>query len=177
MSYIKNHLSPGETIIFEAQITFKSIIGSLITSVLVFALGIIFILYAVYNKMDKLPLILGVGLLIIAIIDALRAILRVKFTELAFTDKKVVGKIGMIRIKAMESPLSKINNVGIDQGLIERIFGYGRIVINTSSDDYIYPGVDRPDEFRRKIMEQVELSEDERIKNQAMQLAQTISNK
>ena len=163
MSYIKKHLSPGETIIAEAHITFKSVIGKLILAGIAFVIAIILL---IINSKYLGWLIVSIVSAVIGLYIVLSAIIKVKTTELAFTNKRIIGKTGFIKVRAMESPLSKINNVLIEQGLFGRIFKFGKIVVNTSSADYDepYAGVDKPDVFRRMVMEQIEINDEEKSK-------------
>lgn len=48
-------------------------------------------------------------------------------TELALTNKKVIGKVGLIRTHSVASALNKIQNISISSGLFGKIFSYGTI--------------------------------------------------
>jgi uncharacterized membrane protein YdbT with pleckstrin-like domain len=88
-------------------------------------------------------------------------------TELAITNKRVIGKIGWLKVKSMDSPLNKVNNVTVTQGIIGRIFKYGNIKIDTTSGTYIYKTIIDPVNFKRLINEAIETNENERMQLQA----------
>ena len=96
-----------------------------------------------------------------------RPLIAILTTRLCITNKKVVGKIGFIKVKTLDAPLNKINNVSVQQGLFGRIFGYGTIRIDTSSGFYKFDFIKQPNEFKATLLNQIEIYDDERIKRQA----------
>ena len=111
---------------------------------------------------------------VISAIILIPRIISIKTTELLLTNKKVFGKNGVLQTKELYSPLNKINNIAIYQGLGGKIFKYATIVISTSSGGYKYNYIKNADELRSDVMQQIEISEEERIRRQAEQLANTI---
>lgn len=95
-------------------------------------------------------------------------------TELGFTNKKVLGKVGLINTKAVDSPLNKINNASVSSGLWGKIFGFGTLCITTSSGTYLFGGIANANEFKSSLMAQVDQFDEDRIKKQATELAQAI---
>ena len=78
----------------------------------------------------------GVGLLL-AIGPAIRYI----SSEFAVTDKRVLGKLGFIERESMETLLSKVEAIGVDQGVIGRILGFGTVTITgTGGTQESFPG-------------------------------------
>lgn len=92
-------------------------------------------------------------------------------TELCVTNKKIMGKTGVFSTKTMESPLNKINNVTINESLGGKIYNYGTVTISTSSGVYHYESVSCPEQFRSALMQQIDMFEEDKIKNQAMEMA------
>ncbi len=92
-------------------------------------------------------------------------------TELCVTNKKIFGKTGVFSTKTMESPLNKINNVTVNESLGGKIFNYGTLTISTSSGVYRYDSVSYPEQFRSALMQQIDTFEEDKIKNQAMEMA------
>ena len=102
------------------------------------------------------------------------AIIRICTTDLAFTNKRLLGKIGLINTKVLDTPLNKINNVSIEQGLGGKIFGYGTIVVSSSSAQYNFKGIKNPEVFRSRLMEQIDKFDEDRIKKQAQEMAKAM---
>ena len=82
-----------------------------------------------------------VVLLIIAAIVIVRAIVIHKTEYIALTKTKVVGHRGFIRSKTLTTPISKIQNVGISNGLLGKILGYHTVTLSDaggSSTEYVF---------------------------------------
>lgn len=95
-------------------------------------------------------------------------------TKLYFTNKRLLGKVGLINTKVLDTPLNKINNVSIEQGLGGKLFGYGTIVVSSSSAQYNFKGIKNPEVFRSRLMEQIDKFDEDRIKKQAMEMAKAM---
>jgi len=87
-------------------------------------------------------------LLILPLIDR-------KTSEFAITNKRVIMKVGLIRRKALEMNLSKVESVNVDQTIMGRILGYGTItIIGTGGTRESFRSISKPMEFRRVFQEQ-----------------------
>jgi len=78
-----------------------------------------------------------------------------KYTdEFAITNKRVIIKTGLISRKTLEMNLSKIETVAVDQSILGRILGYGKItVIGTGGTRESFRKIQKPLEFRKKFQE------------------------
>lgn len=94
--------------------------------------------------------------------------------ELAVTNKNVIGRTGLISKTNMSSPLNKVQNVLVKKGLFGSIFKYGTVEIDSASGSYKFAYVKKPEEFKRTIMTQMDIYEEERIKQQAAEMASAI---
>lgn len=119
---------------------------------------------------DAILMIFFVGFLLI-ILDFINYILGQK---LDFTNKQVRGKIGILNTKRLNSPLNKINNAGVNQTLLGKIFNYGTICINTSSANYEFRYISNPNEFADSLNKQIDIYNDEKIKQQAMEFVKAM---
>lgn len=97
-------------------------------------------------------------------------------TELTITDKRVLGKSGVFSRHSLDAPLNKIQNVAISSGILGKIFNYGNIKIQTGGDALVFLCIKNPNEFKRFLMNQMEVYENERIKTQAMEMATAMKN-
>lgn len=74
-------------------------------------------------------------------------------TELALTNKKVIGKVGLIRTHSVASALNKIQNISISSGLFGKIFSYGTIKIETAGAEPVYfYGIKKPESFKKQYL-------------------------
>ena len=74
------------------------------------------------------------------------------------TDSRVIDESGVLTVRMMDSPLETINNVGCEQTMFGRMFGFGRIVLQTAAQhgETTIDGLARPEELRDAIIEMKE---------------------
>ncbi|MEG1509785.1 MAG: PH domain-containing protein [Clostridia bacterium] len=106
----------------------------------------------------------------------IRNIIAMSTTELAITNKNVVGKVGLIKTQTMSSPLNKVQNVSVSSGLFGKIFGYGNVKITTSSGDYCFRCISKPNDFKTALMSQIDQYEEDKISSQASQMASAMAS-
>ncbi len=114
-----------------------------------------------------------VGLFIAAVIMGVAAI-PLWTTKLVITNKRLYGKIGLIRTKTLDTPLNKVNTVSISNGLFGKLFGFGKVHVTSSSGAYDYGGISSPAVFRQTLLEQIDRADEERIKKQASEMARAM---
>ncbi len=74
------------------------------------------------------------------------------FNEMAITNRRLIYKEGFISRRTTELNLTRIEAVGVEQGVIGRILGFGTVVITGSGGtDNRFPWISNPMEFRRQI--------------------------
>jgi uncharacterized membrane protein YdbT with pleckstrin-like domain len=129
MSYIDDSLIPGETLVHRARVSWWSQFP------LVF-LGIL-----------TLVVLLGLVFLVMAWI-------RVRSTELAITNRRVIAKFGFVQRHTVEINLDKVEALRVDQGFWGRMLNFGTIHITGSGGSVEpIPQIADPLVFRRKFME------------------------
>ncbi|VVE46783.1 hypothetical protein PCO31110_04509 [Pandoraea communis] len=128
-SFVENSLIPGEKVEAQATISWLSQFWYFVFAVLLLMTVVVPILFI------------------------LIAIINVVTTELAVTNKKVIGKAGFIRRVSIDLPLEKLESINIEQGIIGRILGYGRVSVRgIGGNNVSIPFVKRPMDFRRVVM-------------------------
>lgn len=157
MSYLDDHLLTGERIVYRARLHWI-IFGASIAFVLL-GIALAILLQATQHDYWYLGLALvGIGLLL-GIAPAIRYL----SSEFAVTDKRVLAKHGFIERESIETLLSKVEAIGVDQGIVGRLLGYGSITITgTGGTEESFPRISRPLEFRRQIQSQVVALEERR---------------
>lgn len=163
MSYAENNLLKDEQIVSKAEVNMVAIAPAFILAAVITFLVCTIIGFSI--------ILLGVFALVIIL-----KILQLKSIELALTNKKIIGKSGLINTKIMDSPLNKINNISVEQGLGGKIFGYGKIVVSTSSGAYVFNYIKGADAFRHSVMNEIDRVDEERIQKQAQELANAMRN-
>lgn len=101
----------------------------------------------------SLMFIATVFFFIFSLLCVLVAIINVITTELAVTNKKVIGKTGFIRRLSIDLPLNKLESINIHQSILGRIFGFGKVSIRGIGGNAVtIPFIKNPMEFRRIVM-------------------------
>jgi uncharacterized membrane protein YdbT with pleckstrin-like domain len=129
MSYIEDSLVEGETLIHKARVSWWSQFPLLL-------LGVV-------------TLVIVVGIVFLAM-----AWIRVRSTELAITNRRVIAKTGFVKRHTVEINLDKVEALKVEQGLWGRFLNFGTIFISGAGTS-VAPIRDIADPlvFRRKFME------------------------
>ncbi|MDR2790247.1 MAG: PH domain-containing protein [Campylobacteraceae bacterium] len=137
MSYIKETLISGEEVIYEGRLSVWFLLPRIL-------LGILFLLFSVGF----------VWLILVALLIFGWAYITYISTELAFTNKRVIAKIGFIKRVTVELNISKVESIQVHQSVLGRIFNYGSIVIAGAGNPQApIAGISKPMIFRNKFME------------------------
>jgi len=92
---------------------------------------------------------LGLFLLVFAFINYFSS-------EFGVTNKRVLIKTGFMGTHSFEMLLAKVEAIGVDQTLVQKIFNYGTIVISgTGGSKEKLPQIKGPFEFRRQVQQQI----------------------
>ena len=97
-------------------------------------------------------------------------------SELAITNKQIIGKKGLIRTQSICTTLDKVQNITVSSGLFGKIFGYSNIKITTAADSISFSYVKKAEEFKKAVFAQQEIYNDEKIKQQATQMASAMAS-
>jgi uncharacterized membrane protein YdbT with pleckstrin-like domain len=157
MSYLDDHLLDGEQIVYRARLHW-TIFGIAIAVVLLgAALAIVLSIYA--PEYWYLGAVLGgIGLLL-----AIGPAINYTSSEFAVTNKRVLSKTGFIERESDETLLSKVEGIGVDQGIVGRLLGFGTVtIVGTGGTEDSFPRISQPLELRRQIQNQVVAFEERR---------------
>jgi membrane protein YdbS with pleckstrin-like domain len=129
VSYIDDSLVEGETLIHRARVSWWSQFPLVL-------LGI-------------LTLVIVVGLVFLVM-----AWVKVRSTELAITNRRVIAKFGFIKRHTVEINLDKVEALKVEQGVWGRFLNFGTIFISGAGTSVApIPNIADPLVFRRKFME------------------------
>jgi uncharacterized membrane protein YdbT with pleckstrin-like domain len=157
MSFTKKQLLPGEQLIsLEHQhliVLLKPILLNILCAVVLFILS-----YGLRSYWNMSYWIMALLLIPLGIL--LWDIMVRNGREYIVTDRRVVRNEGVFSTSSFDAPLDKINNVFHEQTLMGRMFKYGRVGLETASEqgttsfDYI----PHPVEFKNCIVRQREIN-------------------
>ena len=145
--YVERNLGKNETIVKQAKLTIAFL-------VITWLKGILFCWF-----------------FLIPLFKAIQATIKHFRTELAVTNKKVLGRVGVFNTKALDAPLSKIQSISVTQPFFGKICNYGTVRVSTAAGDFIFEAIAAPDAFKGIVMAQIDQYEEDRIKQQAAEMA------
>lgn len=156
MSYVDDHLLPGERVVHRAHLHKIILVLPVITDTLL-AVG------AALAFLQRLPLV-GVALLVLGLVPAIWAFVMYTASEFAVTDKRVIIKVGWIRRRTLETMLGKVEGIGVEQSIAGRLLNFGTITVTgTGGTTEAFADIAHPLEFRRQVQAQVSAAEEARI--------------
>lgn len=97
-------------------------------------------------------------------------------TELALTNKSVIGKAGLANSKSLNSPLNKVQNVSVASTLFGKIFKYGTIEVSTAAGSMKFRGIKNAEKFKTAVLNQMDIYDEEKTKAQAQQMASAMAS-
>lgn len=155
MASLDRHLLPGERIVHRARPHWVMFLSALLLA----AAGLVLGGLLEYAAGDYWYV--GAGVAGLAILLAIGPVVRYATSEYAITDRRVLARAGVFERRSLETLLSKIEAIEVEQDLPGRLLGYGTITITgTGGTQEMLERIARPLEFRRQVQGQiVELEE------------------
>ena len=145
MSYVDDNLISGEQVVFRTHLHWKLFLPA----VLLVLAGITLVAVAIYQGFDPY---LAFLILIIPLAALVSAYLTWRCSEFAVTDKRVLIKTGIVSRHTLETLLTKVENIGVEQTLWGRLLNYGTLyVTGTGSTRETFAGIHAPLDFRKAI--------------------------
>ncbi|MDP3442383.1 MAG: PH domain-containing protein, partial [Ignavibacteria bacterium] len=137
-----------------------------LSPILTFFLFLIAFIKAIQVLRDQTPtsgiigsliMFFSVGFLLSTILLIIGAFVRLKTSEFAITNKRIIAKTGFIRRNAKEILLSRVESIGVDQNVLGRVMSFGTIKITgTGGTQQIVKALTNPLVIRKRINQVVE---------------------
>ena len=150
-NYIDRNLVAGEETIKKAQLNSLFLLGRWI-------LGILFF-----------------WMLLIPTVIAIISTIQFKNIEFGFTNKRIIGKTGVLGIKTFDAPLNKIQSISVTQSFFGKIFNFSTVRIDTAAGGPRFVAVKYADNFKRALMNEIDNYEEALVKRQSMEMANAMS--
>ena len=146
--YIDKYLMPGENVVYRTQLHWAVFLPPLVW--FIFAICLFFTRNAAAASVGGLLLVFLVFPL------AITSLIARATSEFAVTNKRVLIKIGWIRRHSLETLLSKVEGIRVEQGIFGRMLDYGTIVVSgTGGSKEPFRKIASPMQFRREVQEQI----------------------
>ena len=83
--------------------------------------------------------------------------IKVRSTELAITNKRIIAKFGFVSRRTVEINLAKVESIQVDQTVLGRMLDYGTIIVSGAGNPVApISNIATPLEFRRRFMEAID---------------------
>jgi uncharacterized membrane protein YdbT with pleckstrin-like domain len=145
MAYVESQLLPEEQVTYRAHLSKLLFLPAIGVSILA-------VTAAVFTSevMNLWPLAAALGA--IAAILFVGELILYTSSEFAVTDRRVIIKVGWVKRRTMETMLGKIEALGVEQGVVGRMFGYGTITVTgTGGTQETFDRISAPLEFRKQV--------------------------
>lgn len=135
MRYIERVLQPGETVVYTTTLHWLIYLKS--AGFLILAILFLMASGAFEGQGVVLGLwIVSAVLALLALYQAIKALLRQRTTELAVTDRRVIYKTGIFQRHTMEMNRSKVETVGVEQSVLGRLLNYGTVIVRGTGGSF-----------------------------------------
>ncbi|MBQ8885855.1 MAG: PH domain-containing protein [Clostridia bacterium] len=181
-NYVENNLGKNEKIVMKAKISWLT----LIPTALWFVIMVVVMVYfgkllgdtkeATGGKADAdsakiIAIIYGVCL-VIGVLPLLIRVLKNMTTHLAVTNKRVIGKVGVLKVDTIDFHIDKVDNVSYKGSVFGNLFHYYTVSVKGGGGDAKeITAIANAAEFKNKVNEAIELHAEEARKEQAQQIA------
>lgn len=163
MSYIESNLMPNEQVVVRGKTHIFLVIRPLVMLAVMFCMLVLAILIMV-SEPNGLFALLAFAMGFIGFFGTLgavagvgSAILAYMGNEVAVTNRRVIGKFGVIRRSTLEFPFSQIESIAFDQGIVDRLIGAAQIKIRGAGTAWVQtPILANFKAFRHAALEQLE---------------------
>lgn len=147
MGYVDSNLVPGERVLYRAHPHWITYLGAILIFML-FTLAA----WGLGQASPDMPRELVFLIFIIGTIPLIAAYVRYRSSEYAVTDKRVLIKSGILTRHTLETLLTRVENISVEQSLLGRILDFGTIqVTGTGATKGTFPNIAAPLEFRKQV--------------------------
>ncbi|MFC1541590.1 PH domain-containing protein [Candidatus Latescibacterota bacterium] len=145
MGYVKANLMGDEEITYQTKLHW-----------IIFLWPLFWLVSVIIMCMDKEFIGFASILFFVFLYSVIRNIVLYVTSEFAVTNKRVIMKTGFIRRSSLEILISKVESIGVDQGILGRILGFGTInVIGSGGSKNPFKKICEPLKLRNQVNEQI----------------------
>jgi uncharacterized membrane protein YdbT with pleckstrin-like domain len=169
MSYIDKNLIRGETVVYRTHL--HPVI--FLKAAMFFAVALICVILGAFSgKWAMGPFVIGGVIGFIGLLFGLSALTRRITSEFGVTNKRIIIKVGLGNT-SMDTLLTRVEGINVDQGVLGRMLGYGSIdVRGVGGSKETFHHISNPLYFRRMVDEQISDAEGNRVSGGRMQPGQ-----
>lgn len=174
MNYIESNLRKEEQVVVRAKISWWTLVAPALLAIVAWVGA--FVLMGKIEMPDKdAKSIITIVLLVLGFLFTIPLIKRVLInatTHLAVTNKRVIGKVGVLKVDTIDYPVDKIDNVSYNAGFFGNIFKYATVQIGSVSGEKKSIGaIGNAQVFKNSVTDAIEKHAEEARKAQAAEIA------
>jgi membrane protein YdbS with pleckstrin-like domain len=136
VAYPANVLTDGEQVVIHKHPHWKMLILPVLIFLVVVAAAAFL---AALSRKQQWHLIAWIAIVVVGVVIVVWLtvipLLRWRTTHFIVTTDRVMAREGVLNRTGLDIPLSRINSVRFEHGLIDRIWGAGTLIIESASDD------------------------------------------
>lgn len=173
--YSEKNLRNGEVIIKKAKVNPLCAIKEIVIFIVLLVIGIV---ANIYVPIAGIWILLA--MIFIGVIALIAKIIYLCSLDLAVTNKRIIGKVGVIQKESLDYPINKVDNVTIQNSFWGAIFRFSTVCVlgGGGTDVKIYfKGISNAIEFKNSVTDGIEQYADEARKAQAAEIAAAMSNR
>lgn len=150
MGYVERHLLEGERVVYKTRLHWVLFLRPALVIIAGIALAL------VLRPVQDPPWIwmIGAAVVVIGLAWALVHYVELMTSEFAVTTSRLIMKVGLISRYTTELLLAKVESIGIQQGLIGRMLGFGDLIVTgTGGAREVFRRVRDPIGFRNHVQQ------------------------
>jgi membrane protein YdbS with pleckstrin-like domain len=149
VGYIEKSLGPDETLIYKAHFHWLYYTSAWVILIATLGIAAGIVSAALSNDLRWAILLGGCAVVLVVL---LRRMLPIWTTEIGVTNHRLIVKRGWLHRSTDELQLKAIEQVNLEQGMMGRVFDFGRVDVHgTGTDDIKVPAVASPLDFLKAV--------------------------
>ena len=164
-NYIQDNLQSDEEVLVCVQVSIWRLLPALLFSIVMMVIGIGIV---AQDGNSVVSCILVFILFIVITISVMFVYLQIRTTYLVITNKRVLGKVGVLRIVTMDIHIDKVECVSYKAGIFGKIFHFYTLKIKgVGGSGWRYRGISNAREFKNMTNNAIECHAKEARREQA----------
>jgi len=150
VGYVERNLLPGERVVYKTRLHWALFLKPALV-----LLGGIALAAVLRRVQDPSWLwMIGAGVALVGLGWALVHYVELMTSEFAVTSSRLILKVGLISRYTTELLLTKVETIGVQQGLMGRLLGYGDLIVTgTGGAREVFRRVRDPIGFRNRVQQ------------------------
>ena len=186
-NYIERNIGDDETVVIYAKKNWLYLLPTILSMLIFLAIAIVYQIKMGELFDETMITIWGWILFVFAgVVPFLRRLFKLLSIQIALTNRRMVGKEGILKLHTLDVPIDKLDHVEVSAGVFGNILHYytlkvisvGGASMNTRrarvKDDNMFMGISNAQQFKNAVTAAIEQHADEARKKQAEEIARAM---